>query len=252
MKTTGPLIHEAAYALAFRTLDPRPDTPRALLVLLHGVGGDEEQLAALGARVPEDTLVVLPRGPRSISGERLGWFREGLGGGSPHAVGDEAEEARLKLIEFIGQLQHRFDVPPARTVVGGFSQGGILGASAALTAPGCMAGFAMLGGRLMPELEPRLAPPDELEALHALIAHGRHDETLPLALADRATHWLTRLGIAHETCLHDAGHELTPAMEDDVLRWFGASGRSWNRTERRASSAGRSPAAIVPGARSDR
>lgn len=229
MKTTEELIHEAAYAFAFRTLEPRPDTPRSLLLLLHGVGGDERQLAALGACVAEETLVVLPRGPRSISGGRLGWFREGLSEDGPQIVEDEAEESRLKLIEFVGQLQHRFDVPPARTVIGGFSQGGILSASAALTEPRCAAAFAMLCGRLMPELEPRLAPADELASLRALIVHGCRDETLPVEWAERASDWLTRLRIEHEMHLHDAGHELVPAMQDDFVRWFGAAGQPWNR-----------------------
>lgn len=229
MKTAEELIHEATYAFAFRTLEPRPDTPRSLLVLLHGVGGDERQLAALGARVAEETLVVLPRGPRSISGGRLGWFREGLSEDGPQIVEDEAEESRLKLIEFIDQVQHRFDVPPARTVIGGFSQGGILSASAALTAPRCAAAFAVLCGRLMPELEPTLAPADELASLRALIVHGRRDETLPVDWAERASAWLTRLRIEHDMHLHDAGHELVPSMQDDFVRWFGAAGQPWNR-----------------------
>lgn len=232
MKTTGELVHEDAYAFAFRTLEPRPDEPRSLLVLLHGVGGDEQQLAALGARLAHETLVVLPRGPRSISGERLGWFRESLGEDGPQIVETEAEESRHKLVEFIGQLQRRFDVPRARSVVGGFSQGGMLGASAALTAPRCMAGFAVLCGRLMPELEPRLAPADELASLRALIVHGRRDETLPVEWAERASDWLSRLRIEHELHLHDAGHELVPTMQDDFVRWFNATRQPWNRPER--------------------
>lgn len=227
MRTAGELLHDAAYAFAFRTVEPRPEPPRTLLVLLHGVGGDELQFASLGARLPDDMLVVLPRGPRTIAGERLGWFREGLGEDGPQVVEHEAEESRCKLVDFIGQLQGRFDVPPARTRVGGFSQGGMLGAAAALTAPQCIAGFAVLCGRLMPELEPRLATRDALQALDALIAHGRHDETLPVEWAARAARWLTRLGIAHEVRLHDAGHELTAAIEDDALRWFTAFGQRW-------------------------
>lgn len=232
MKHTGELIHEADYAFAFRIREPRPHAPRALLVLLHGVGGDERQLAALGARVPEDVLVAMPRGTRSISGGRLGWFREALGEDGPQAVEDEVEDSRLKLIIFLGQLQHRFGVPSERTVIGGFSQGGILGASAALTAPRCLAGFAVLCGRLMPELESRLAPLDELATLRALIVHGRRDDVLPVEWAERAGHWLTQLGIEHALCLHDAAHELVSPMESDFVRWFAAPGQPWNRVPR--------------------
>lgn len=228
MKTPGTLIHEADYAFAFRTLDPRPDPPRSLLILLHGVGGDEEQLAAMGAAVAGDTLVVLPRGPRSISGGKQGWWRVGFSDDGPQIVEEEAEESRLKLIEFIGQLQSHFVVPPSHTVAAGFSQGGILAASAALTAPGCVAGFAVLCGRLLPEIEPRLGAADELAALDALIVHGRRDTRLPPEWAERATNRLQRLGVAHEVKLHDAGHELTDAMVQDFLQWFRRPDARWN------------------------
>lgn len=228
MKTPSDLLHDAHYAFAFRTLEPMPHDARMLLVLLHGVGGDELQLADVGARMPEDAVVVLPRGPRTISGERLGWFREGLSEDGPQVVEDEAEEARVKLLEFLGQLQHRHAVPASRTIVAGFSQGGMLAAAAALTSPQSLAGFAMLCGRVMPELEPDLAPADALAPLHALVVHGRDDDVLPLEWAEQAIDRLDAFGIAHELKLHDAGHALEPAMSDDLLQWLTAASRPWH------------------------
>lgn len=228
MKAPGDLVHDAPYALSFRTLEPRAGTPRRLLVLLHGVGGDEFQLADLGAGAGDGTLVVLPRGPRSISGGMLGWFRVGLSDDGPQVVAEEAEDARRKLVEFVGQLQGRFDVPASRTVLAGFSQGGVLAASAVLTTPACAAGVALVCGRVLPEIEPRLAPAHALAGLDALIVHGRRDDTLPVEWAERAARCLTRLGIAHALYLHDAGHELTAGMKADVLRWFDDPARRWN------------------------
>lgn len=220
MTDLGDTVQGESYAYTFRTLEPRPDPPTAMLVLLHGVGGDEEQLAALGARAPEGMLVVLPRGQRSISGDRLGWYREGLSEDGPQVVQAEADEAVVKLVDFIQTLQKRFDVPATGTVVAGFSQGGCVGAAAALVAPQAVARFALLCGRLLPEIEPDVAPPQAMSHLSALIVHGRGDEVLPVDWAERAADRLARLGIAHEVRLHDAGHELTPAMEDDFIDWL--------------------------------
>lgn len=229
MRTPNDLLHDAHYAFAFRTLEPAPHVPHLLLVLLHGVGGDELQLADLAGRLPEDTVVVLPRGPRTISGERLGWFREGLGEDGPQVVEDEAEEARVKLVDFLAQLQRRYGVPASRTVVAGFSQGGMLAAAAALTSPTSVAGFAMLAGRVMPELDPRVAPVPDLAHLHALVVHGRQDDVLPAEWADRAVERLAALGIAHELRVHDGGHALTAAMRDDLVRWLHDGQRPWRR-----------------------
>ncbi|HSM11723.1 MAG TPA: hypothetical protein VK827_09175 [Lysobacter sp.] len=62
-----------------------------------------------------------------------------------------------------------------------------------------------------------------------MIVHGRHDEKLPVAWAERADAWLQDLGVPRAMRLHDAGHELTPAMADDFVEWFQAVKRRWNR-----------------------
>lgn len=228
MSAPGELVSAPDYALAFRRLEPLPESPRRLLVLLHGVGGHEGQLATLGARTGHDTLVVLARAPRSVGGDMFGWFRVAFTDEGPQIVAEEAEEARLQLIGFIGQLQRHHEIDPAHTVVAGFSQGGILSASAALTAPESVAGFAVLCGRLLPEIEPLLADGDALASLDALIVHGRKDDKLPLEWAERADAWLQRLDVPHRLRLHPGGHSLTPAMQDDFIDWFEAGHRRWN------------------------
>lgn len=222
-KTPGDLVSDTPYAFAFRLLEPAPETSRRLLLLLHGVGGVETQLAPLGARVGGDTLVVLPRGPRSIADDRFGWFRVGFTDTGPEIVEEEAEDSRLKLVEFIGQLQHRHAIAPRDTTVAGFSQGGIMAASAALTSPDSVAAFAVLCGRILPEIESRLGARDALSRLRALIVHGRRDDKLPVDWAHRAEAWLQRLGVPHAVRLHDAGHEFTPSMANDFLAWLGQS-----------------------------
>ena len=221
MPSPGELVQSADYAFAFRRLEPLPNPPHSLLVLLHGVGGDEDQLAALGARAPDGMLVVLPRGHRSISGDKWGWYRVGFGEDGPQPVEEEMHEARERLAGFLSQLQGHHDVPPARTWVGGFSQGGILAASVALTEPSRVTGFAMVSGRLPPEIDASIAPRDALQHLRALVVHGRDDNTLPVDGAIDAAGRLERLGLHTELRLHDGGHALRDAMADDVARWLG-------------------------------
>lgn len=225
MTAPGHLIESPDYALAFRLLEPAPDAPRRLLLLLHGVGGHEGQLATLGAEVDRDTLVVLPRAPRSVGEGMFGWFRVAFTAQGPRIVAEEAEESRQALIAFVGQLQAHHAVPAERTVIAGFSQGGILSASVALTAPQAVAGFAVLCGRILPEIEPRLGPRAQLAQLHGLIVHGRHDDKLPVAWAERADAWLDALGVPHALRLYEAGHTLTAAMRADFVHWYATAGR---------------------------
>ena len=61
------------------------------------------------------------------------------------------------------------------------------------------------------------------------IIHGRADNKLPVAWAERADAWLQRLGVPHRLQLYAAGHEFTPAMQADFLDWFGAGEQRWNQ-----------------------
>jgi phospholipase/carboxylesterase len=229
MKTLSALSNDSAFALAFRTLQPPPDKPTSLLVLLHGVGGNESNLAALGAEVDSRTLVVLPRGPIALGPTAFGWFRVAFTGNGPQIVASEADASRRALVDFIEQLQQAHGIDAAHTVVAGFSQGGILSASVALTAPERVAGFAVLAGRILPELEPLMADAQRLSTLRGYIAHGTHDDKLPVSWAQRSDDWLTRLGVAHETKLYPTGHELGTAMRADFLAWLARGERRGNR-----------------------
>ncbi|MCB1909696.1 MAG: hypothetical protein KDH15_20240 [Rhodocyclaceae bacterium] len=207
------------FGLAFRAREAAFAPPTALLVLLHGVGGNESNLAELAAGVEPGTLVVMPRGPLELGRGQYAWFNVAFTPSGPKIAADEAEASRVALIRFVEDLQAAHGIAPERTVVAGFSQGGILSASVALSAPQRVRGFAVLCGRILPELEAALAPPGRLGRLHGWIAHGREDTTLPVAWAHRADDWLERLGIPHQLRLYPGGHGLSAPMADDFLAW---------------------------------
>jgi phospholipase/carboxylesterase len=212
-------VQDPGYALAFRLREPQPARPRALLVLLHGVGGNEANLAGLAGAAPADTLVVQPRGRLTLGQGQYAWFRVAFTAQGPSIVAEEAEASRLVLTQFVSQLQAAHGIAPDRTVIAGFSQGGILSASVALAAPERVRGFAVLAGRILPELEPMIASRERLSRLRGWIAHARQDSKLPLAWAERGEAWLDALGVAHDLRLYDGDHGLSAAMAADFAHW---------------------------------
>nr|WP_315187392.1 phospholipase [uncultured Albidiferax sp.] len=221
-----PTLHASPeFALSFRVLQPQPARPTALVLLLHGVGGSESNLmdmaAAIAAREP-GTLVVLPRGPLSLGPGQFAWFRVAFSPTGPRIDAAEADSSRLALIQFIGQLQQAHGIAPQHTVVAGFSQGGIMGAGVGLTAPATVAGFGILSGRILPELEPHLAPPAQLTKLQAFVGHGEFDSKLPVAWAERSDQLLTTLGVTHQSRRYPIDHSISAAMQTDFLAWLQA------------------------------
>ena len=210
----------AHFDLAFIAKQPQPAKPKALVLLLHGVGGSETNLVNLAAGVDSDTLVVMPRGPITLGAGQYGWFRVNFTGAGPVIVATEAEQSRQTLLRFVAQLQSVHDIAPQKTVIAGFSQGGILSASVALSAPDLVAVFGVLSGRILPELDPHIADKAQLANLRAFIGHGKQDTKLPVSWAQRSDQLLNDLGVSHLTRLYPIDHGISAEMQADFLSWL--------------------------------
>jgi len=217
--TISPLQQNAEFPLAYRVRQPASAQARALVVLLHGVGGSELNLADLAQGMDPGTLVVLPRGRLEFAPGQFGWFRVAFTPTGPSIVASEAEESRQTLIRFVEQLQQKHGIAADKTVIAGFSQGGILSASVALSAPALVAGFGVLSGRILPELEPHLASADALAHLRSFIGHGEYDSKLPVMWAQRSEQLLTRLGVPYTSVRYPIDHGISAAMQRDFLAW---------------------------------
>ncbi|KVK83701.1 phospholipase [Burkholderia cepacia] len=215
-----PLTTDPESGLKYR-LRPAAGRPVARLLLLHGVGGNETNLLNLAGIVDPRIEIAFLRGPLTFGPGQHAWFPVRFGPNGPEIDAARADESRIQLITLLRAFRARDDAGAALpAVIAGFSQGGIMSAGVGLTSPDDVAAFAVLCGRILPEIDPLIAPRDALRPLHALIVHGRFDDKLPVAWADTADAKLTALGIAHDTRLYEAGHELTEAMAGDFGRWI--------------------------------
>lgn len=213
---TDPLTDSA---LVFRTNAPGTKA-RRLLILLHGVGGNETNLATLCSTIALDTRIVLARGPLTLGPAQHAWFHVSFGPKGPRPDLAAAESSRVQLATFVAQMQAKFSIPASETVVAGFSQGGIMSASIGLTRPDLVTGFGILAGRILPELEPQLADKASLAAIQGFIGHGRDDTKLPVEWAYKADAWLKELGITHDLQLYPGDHGVPLAMQINFTSWF--------------------------------
>ncbi len=181
--------------------EPAADASRPPLLLLHGTGGDENDLIDLGRMVAPAAALLSPRG-KVLEGGSLRFFRRLAEG-----VFDEDDVRRRanELADFIGEARRAYGLPAP--VALGFSNGANMAAAILLLRPEALSGAVLL--RAMVPLSK--APAADLTGKPVLILSGSMDQMIPAANAGKLAALLQQAGadVRHRTL--PAGHGLSQA-----------------------------------------
>jgi predicted esterase len=147
------------------------------LLLLHGTGGNEDDLIPLGRALLPGAALLSPRG--QVLDYGMPRFFRRLAEG----VFDEPDlRARTaELAEFVEWAATSYAFDPRRVTAVGFSNGANIASSLLLLRPRVLAGAVLF--RAMVPLVPE-APPD-LRGVRVLIGSGRNDPLVPVSEVER-------------------------------------------------------------------
>lgn len=214
--TTGPEdVSGDALGFVHRYLPPNASgelTGGTTLLLLHGTGGDEEDLLPLGRALLPGAGMLSPRGKVLERGAPR-FFRRLAEG-----VFDQADLAARteELAQFVEASIASYHLEPDGIVAVGFSNGANIAASLLLRRPGLLRGAILLSP--MVPFEPESLP--RLDGTPIFIGAGRSDTIAMPAQAERLAELLRQAGA--EVHLHwDAGgHSVTRAELDAAHDWL--------------------------------
>jgi len=191
-----------------------------LIILLHGIGSNEEALFQLKDNLPTGFIVVSVRAPYQLSPGRYTWFELSHADGKPVINPQQADKSRLVLNTFISQLQEKYVIDGRKIYMGGFSQGGIMSYSVGLTFPQKLTGIFILSSRLLPEIKPLIKAGPVLQGLKVFIAHGTLDRVLPLHYAHEASTYLREFLPLIEYHEYDIEHQIIGQELEDLSNWI--------------------------------
>jgi phospholipase/carboxylesterase len=126
------------------------------------------------------------------------------------------DQARVLLEATLDELERALGVPEGKLVLGGFSQGAMLGTDLALTTDRKLAGLIVMSGTLLDEKH-WVAAMTGRRGLPVLISHGKSDPLLPYQLAERLRDRMTAAGLGVEFIAFNGGH----GIADSVLTALG-------------------------------
>ena len=204
-----------------------PATAEIVVVLLHGFAMEPGDLSPFAHSLGVPGLFLFPRGPltASLDGRvptgRAWWATDPVARARSLALGprDFADEHPIGLPEARATLNRFLDeareldprLRDRRTVVGGFSQGGMVACDAFLHQPRPLAGLVLLSSSRIAfdEWRPLLADRGPaLRALPIFASHGRADSDLSFASGERLRDCLAGAGAQVTWVPFDEGHQV--------------------------------------------
>jgi glyoxalase family protein len=182
------------------------------LLLLHGTGGDENDLLSLGRRLLPGAGMLSPRGNVLEHGAPR-FFRRLAEG-----VFDQEDLARRteELAQFIEAASATYALDREGILAVGFSNGANIAGSVLLRRPGLLRGAVLLSP--MVPYEPERLP--DLTGTSVFIGAGRSDPIVRVAQVERLAEILQQSGADVTVHWQPGGHTVTNDELDAARRWI--------------------------------
>jgi len=208
------MTSSAAAVLGFvhRYLPPAAKHESTTLLLLHGTGGDENDLIPLGRALLPSAGILSPRG-KVLEGGAARWFRRVREG-----VFDQEDLARRteELAQFVESAAAAYKLDTDNIIAVGFSNGANIATSLLLRRPDVLRKAVLLSP--MVPFEPKSLP--DLADTSVFIGAGRLDPLVPAEQVERLAGLFRQGGAEVAVQWELDGHAITPGEVDAAGRWI--------------------------------
>ena len=188
-----------------------PNEKRTLL-LLHGTGGDENDLVPLGQTILPGAAILSPRG-RISEGGMARFFRRFAEG--VFDVPNIHEEANA-LAEFVSAAAQEYGFDPRNVVAAGFSNGANMAHSLLMLHRDTIQEAVLIRAMMtLPDLTPL-----SLEGKRIFMSNGKSDPIMPIPEVEALANQFKTAGAEVTQLWLDAGHNLTRTEVDDIRTWL--------------------------------
>lgn len=204
--------------------------PAYSIIWLHGLGADGSDFAGvipqLGLEAGPGVRFVFPRAPQipvTCNGGYVmpAWYDIISLDVKSRTVDEAGIIASRRAIRRLIERENQRGVPCSRIVLAGFSQGGAVAYTTALTHPEPLAGIVALSTYIpSPKLLEDGASVANL-VLPIFAAHGSEDDVVGLELGIRARDFLTRRGYRLEWHEYPMPHSVCLEEIREIGRWLG-------------------------------
>ncbi len=202
--------------------EPAGEGPHPTILTLHGRGANAIDLLGLAPHLAGGRfLVICPQGPvqTPIGPGMVGY------GWHPSVPGQPPDmnailAARQQLRDFLQAAEARYSIDRNKLLVLGFSQGGVMAYTMALSEPRRFAALMALSTWLPEEMLEQVDDRTALQQLPTLIQHGSRDELVEVDRARRSVEMLREQRVPLTYREYEMGHEINSQSLTDLVQWL--------------------------------
>ena len=195
-----------------RFVPAEDETSAETLVVLHGTGGDENNLIGIGQSIAPGAAILSPRGNVLENGAPRFFKRFAEGVFDPNEVRSRSED----LARFIHAAVPRYGLNPERIFALGYSNGANVASTVMFIEPTLLQGSILF--RPMLVFEPDECP--DLSGAGVFISAGRMDPIVPTNNVERLVElfeaWHAEVTLKWQL----AGHNLVPSEVREAADWL--------------------------------
>ncbi len=192
--------------------------PGRVLLLLHGLSGDENSMWIFTRKLPQEYTLLALRGLYAFQEKGYSW-REMADGNWGFPSMSDLQPAADSLLAFVDAWSVSMSLPAKTLDIMGFSQGAALTLALALFHPDRVRALAVLSGFLPLGAEPFLEK-HLLTQTPVFVAHGRQDDQIPVERARMAVKALQDSGARVTYCEADTGHKVSADCIQGLESYF--------------------------------
>lgn len=191
---------------------PGEDDSGVTLLLLHGTGGNENDLIPLAQELAPGAAILSPRGKVSEYGAPRFFRRLAEGVFDIEDLVYRTHE----LADFIEAATEEYGFDRQKLIAVGYSNGANIAASLTLLHPGLLRAAVLF--RSMVPLEPEVTP--DLTGMPVFMAAGRMDQMIQPSNTERLAEMLSEAGAEVDLRWRDTGHGLTYEEAAEAKEWL--------------------------------
>jgi len=178
-----------------------------LLLLLHGITGDENSMWVFARDLPSHYWMIAPRATHTAEPFGYSW-RLPLPGTFGMPSLEQLSPAAEGLIHLVDEYQASAKIEAGEFDVMGFSQGAVMSNLLAFLYPQRIRKTGILAGFVPGGLE-ELVTQRPLEGKPFFVTHGTKDDTVPIERARASMELLERAGANVTYCEDEVGHKVS-------------------------------------------